>query len=126
MPVKKSSSGIKRLLKFRLSELFNSESFMFGFFEKFSDPWKAFLKSVRVSSFLPGRIRCYSRLVVNNPENAALLESAFSGFPEITCFAVNQRTGSVLISYDPEQVAQNPYLKKIEEELKSGYLKESR
>ncbi len=99
---------------------------MFGFFEIFSDPRKVFLKSVRVSSFIPGRIRCHSDLIVNNPENAALLESAFSGFPEITGFTVNARTGSVLISYVPERVAQNPCLRKIEDELRSGYLKESR
>ncbi len=91
---------------------------------KLIDPWSFFLASVKVTSYIPGRIRCYSDLIRNNEKNCQLLASSFKGFQEIKEFKINPVTGSVLIIYAVEELAKNPYLKKMEEQLKNKYLKE--
>ena len=79
---------------------------MFKFLSQFFDEKKYFLSTVEVSSYIPGRIRCYSSLIKNNHENA------------LNSFKINEVTGSVLIEYDAEKITRNPELREIEEELK--------
>ena len=91
---------------------------MFKFLSQFFDEKKYFLSTVEVSSYIPGRIRCYSSLIKNNHENALILEDYFSKFDELNSFKINEVTGSVLIEYDAEKITRNPELREIEEELK--------
>ena len=91
---------------------------MFKFLSQFFDEKKYFLSTVEVSSYIPGRIRCYSSLIKNNHENALILEDYFSKFDELNTFKINEVTGSVLIEYDADKVTRNPELREIEEELK--------
>ena len=93
---------------------------MFKFLTQFFDEKKYFLSTVEVSSYIPGRIRCYSSLIKNNHENALILEDYFSKFDELNTFKINEVTGSVLIEYDADKVTRNPELREIEEELKEG------
>ena len=88
------------------------------FLSQFFDEKKYFLSTVEVSSYIPGRIRCYSSLIKNNHENALILEDYFSKFDELNSFKINEVTGSVLIEYDAEKITRNPELREIEEELK--------
>mgnify|MGYP002623880275 CR=1 FL=1 len=84
--------------------------------------WDVFLGSVTVSSFIPGRIRCYSSLIENNQSNAEILRGAFAGIPAITEFKINVRTGSVLIVYSPDRVSESQSLRRIESALHSKFL----
>ena len=82
---------------------------MFKFLTQFFDEKKYFLSTVEVSSYIPGRIRCYSSLIKNNHENALILEDYFSKFDELNTFKINEVT---------DKVTRNPELREIEEELK--------
>lgn len=74
-----------------------------------------FIRTVKVHSYLPGRVRLYSKKMVGD---TALEEAvrkkllAFSELSEVTTSAV---TGSILIKYDPGVLRQNPELRKVEE-----------
>ena len=81
---------------------------MFKFLSQFFDEKKYFLSTVEVSSYIPGRIRCYSSLIKNNHENALILEDYFSKFDELNSFKINEVTGSVLIEYDAGKVTRHP------------------
>lgn len=93
-------------------------STMFEFLTKFFDEKKYFLSTVTVSSYLPGRIRCYSSLLKGNEENATLLKEYFLNFPELTECSINTVTGSVLLVYDVAKIALNKELLEIEQCLK--------
>lgn len=91
------------------------------------DPVKIelFLESVQVKSFIPGRIRCYSNLIVNNKKNAGVLENLFQKQAGISEFSINTRTGSILVVYNDCLLTSNPFLMKLEKRLRNGYMKVS-
>lgn len=53
-----------------------------------------------VESFIPGRIRLRSSLI-KDPAARELLHAAFSLLPGLKTATLNERTGSLLLTYDP-------------------------
>ena len=74
-----------------------------------------FLRSVEISSYLPGRIRLRSKKLVGNPHLEREVQAQLSAFREIRSVETNTMTGSILILYDPEQLRRNAELRKAEE-----------
>lgn len=56
-----------------------------------------------VSSYFPGRIRLRSPALLDADIQNAVVRAA-KKFPQIHTLSVNEKTGSVLIGYDPEKV----------------------
>lgn len=85
--------------------------------EQLFDKKKIFLNSLTVSSFMEGRIRCYSKLLKNNPQNEKLLTQYFKDFEDIGTYQINSITGSILIEYNPDLLHKNKELTELEKEL---------
>ena len=71
-----------------------------------------FIRSVDISSYLPGRVRLYSNNLIGNAGLAAEVESQLLAFGEIDSV---QTSGSILILYEPERLRRNAELRKVEE-----------
>ena len=81
-----------------------------------------FIRSVDISSYLPGRVRLYSNKVrlysnnlIGNAGLAAEVESQLLAFGEIDSVQTNTTSGSILILYEPERLRRNAELRKVEE-----------
>jgi len=74
-----------------------------------------FIRSVEISSFLPGRIRLRSSKLIGNHELEREVQARLGAFSEIKSVDTNTATGSILIKYEPEILRQNSELKKAEE-----------
>ncbi len=81
------------------------------------------LSCVQVTCFVPGRIRCYSSLILNNEKNAVLLENLFSRLEGVSEFKINTRTGSVLIVYKQCLLSSEPLMQKIVGCLEKRFMK---
>lgn len=77
-----------------------------------------FLEFVEVGSYLPGRIRVYSKNLVNNPSLKQQVESSLNKYKELDKVTINLLSGSVLIEYDPEKIKTNEELCSIEDYLR--------
>lgn len=62
------------------------------------------LSTVRVASFLEGRIRCYSPLFVERPALQKQIEEYLRAIAGVTVAKINPLTGSLLVEYRPEQL----------------------
>lgn len=78
-----------------------------------------FLKSVKVASYIPGRIRVYSKALINNPQLKEKVENALAKYPELDKVTINLISGSVLIQYRPENIKANKELCEIENYAKN-------
>lgn len=78
-----------------------------------------FLKSVEVASYIPGRIRVYSRALINNPQLKLKVEQSLAGYPELDKVTINIISGSVLIEYRPESIRNNKELYEMEMYVKN-------
>ncbi|MFC2768872.1 HMA2 domain-containing protein [Mitsuokella sp. oral taxon 131] len=78
-----------------------------------------FIRTVEVSSYIPGRARLYSRRLVGNPALAREVEARLLAFAEIDAAATNETTGSILIQYEPARLRQNAKLRKVEDYIKT-------
>jgi len=78
-----------------------------------------FIRSVEIASYLPGRIRLYSSKLVGDERAAQNLKSKLKSYAGIESAEINTVTGSILIAYDPQKLALNPELKKVEEYIKT-------
>jgi len=74
-----------------------------------------FIRSVEISSYLPGRIRLRSKSLIGNPVLEGEVRSQLSAFRELSSVEINTLTGSILILYEPEQLRKNAELRKVEE-----------
>jgi len=74
-----------------------------------------FIRSVDISSYLPGRVRLYSNNLIGNAGLAAEVESQLLAFCEIDSVQTNTTSGSILILYEPERLRRNAELRKVEE-----------
>lgn len=74
-----------------------------------------FIRSVDISSYLPGRVRLYSNNLIGNAELEAQIKSQLMAFAEIDSVQTNTTSGSILILYTPERLRQNADLRKVEE-----------
>jgi len=80
-----------------------------------------FLQQTQVLHYRPGRVRLYSRHLLNNQDIACKIEEHLAAIPEIIDFAINTATGSLLIRYSPENVSRNPLLRDIERQVAKKY-----
>ena len=74
-----------------------------------------FIRSVDISSYLPGRVRLYSNNLIGNAELEAQIQSQLGAFAEIDSVQTNTTSGSILILYTPERLRRNADLRKVEE-----------
>ncbi len=74
-----------------------------------------FIRSVEISSYLPGRIRLYSGKLIGNDGLEKEILANISSLAEIDSVETNTLTGSILIKYVPEKLRQNRELRKVEE-----------
>lgn len=76
---------------------------------------------VEVLHYVPGRVRLYSNQLLNNPGNVQQVKNYLDSVSEIHMFSVNPETGSVLIQYSPNDVAENPFLIEMEKLVARQY-----
>ena len=74
-----------------------------------------FIRSVEISSYLPGRVRLYSRQLVNNPALEVEVQAQLGAFSELASVETSTVTGSILIRYEPAVLRKNAELRKVEE-----------
>ena len=74
-----------------------------------------FIRSVEISSYLPGRVRLYSNNLIGNEALAQQVHIQLTAFAEIDEVKVNTVSGSILILYKPEILRRNAELRKVEE-----------
>lgn len=78
-----------------------------------------FLKSVTVGSYIPGRIRVYSKALINNAQLKLKVEETMAKYNELDKVTINTITGSVLIEYQPAKIKTNKELCEIEAYIKN-------
>lgn len=78
-----------------------------------------FIRSVEVSSYIPGRVRLYSKALVGNKDNCKKVLDYLRGYSELSEVEVNEVTGSILIKYTPQLLHTNKELTKVEEYIKT-------
>ena len=76
-----------------------------------------FVRTTDIASYMPGRVRLYSKQLVNN---AALEAQAHLGaLAEIERVDTNIATGSILITYEPERLRRNAELRRVEDYMRT-------
>ncbi|MBQ1868756.1 HMA2 domain-containing protein [Selenomonas sp.] len=73
--------------------------------------------SFQVDSYMPGRVRLRSSMLVANSQWQKPLEDYVKSFTGVKAAAINPLTGSLLITYDPEKLRQKPKLLQLEQQL---------
>ncbi|WP_296916665.1 HMA2 domain-containing protein [uncultured Megasphaera sp.] len=81
--------------------------------------WDFIMRSVSVSSYLPGRIRLYSKKLVGNTELSRKVYAYIASYKEIDKVDINVLTGSVLITYRPQVLRTNRELVRVENYIMS-------
>ena len=74
-----------------------------------------FLRSTEVASYMPGRVRLYSRQMIGNAALAAEVQRRLGALAELDSVTTNTDTGSILITYLPERLRANAELRRAEE-----------
>jgi len=74
-----------------------------------------FIRSVEISSYIPGRVRLRSAKLVGNPALEQEVRAQLLSFAELEKVETNTVTGSILITYQPEVLRRNAELVKVEE-----------
>lgn len=76
--------------------------------------WDFIIRTVQISSYIPGRIRLYSPKLMGNAELGRKVYAYIASYREIDSVDVNVLTGSVLITYRPERLRTNSELARVE------------
>lgn len=87
-----------------LAEIFNIPTSKFD----------VFIRSVEISSYIPGRARLYSKELINNEPLKEKILNVLN-LPELDSIEINVISGSILITYDPATLRKNGELKKVED-----------
>ena len=74
-----------------------------------------FIRSVEIASYMPGRVRLYSKNLINNPNLERDIKGNLGTFSELSEVETNTTTGSILIKYEPSVLRQNSELVKAEQ-----------
>lgn len=82
-----------------------------------------FIRSVEISSFIPGRIRLYAKRLIGNEPLAREIQTRLRAFKELSEVETNTVTGSILIKYTPQLLHTNPDLTRVEEYIKANVKK---
>ncbi|MBR1396189.1 MAG: hypothetical protein IJ563_01470 [Selenomonadaceae bacterium] len=72
------------------------------------------LRSVDVASYIPGRIRLRSKKLVGNLKLEREIKSQLGSFNEIDTVETSTTTGSILITYVPDNLRSNKDLARAE------------
>ncbi|WP_346770147.1 HMA2 domain-containing protein [Anaerovibrio lipolyticus] len=78
-----------------------------------------FVRSVEVSSYIPGRVRLYSKALIGNKAKCQQVLEYLHGVGELDEVKVNEVTGSILILYTPQILRANKELIRVEEYIKT-------
>ena len=78
-----------------------------------------FLRSTEVASYMPGRVRLYSKQLVNNAALEKQVQAHLGTFAEIERVDTNIATGSILITYEPERLRANAPLRRVEDYMRT-------
>lgn len=81
--------------------------------------WDLIMRSVTISSYLPGRIRLYSKKLVGNADLGRKVYAYIASYKEIDEVDINVLTGSVLIIYRPQVLRTNRELVHVENYIMS-------
>ena len=81
--------------------------------------WDLIMRSVTISSYLPGRIRLYSKELVGNADLGRKVYAYIASYKEIDEVDINVLTGSVLIIYRPQVLRTNRELVRVENYIMS-------
>lgn len=81
--------------------------------------WDLIMRSVTISSYLPGRIRLYSKKLVGNADLGRKVYAYIASYKEIDEVDINVLTGSVLIIYRPQVLRTNRELIRVENYIMS-------
>ena len=79
----------------------------------------AFVRTTDIASYMPGRVRLYSKQLVNNADLERQVQAQLGTLTEIEHVETNIATGSILITYDPERLRANAELRRVEEYMRS-------
>ena len=77
-----------------------------------------FLRSVEVSSYIPGRIRLHSKMLVGSPKVEKDLLTYLRSYSELSEVETSTATGSILIKYTPQLLHTNEELTRAEAYIK--------
>ena len=80
---------------------------------------EVFVRTTDVASYMPGRVRLYSRQLVNNAALEAQVQVHLGALAEIEHVDTNIATGSILITYDPERLRANAELRRVEDYMRT-------
>ena len=80
---------------------------------------EVFVRTTDVASYMPGRVRLYSRKLVNNAALEAQVQAHLGALAEIEHVDTNIATGSILITYDPERLRANAELRRVEDYMRT-------
>lgn len=78
-----------------------------------------FIRSVEISSYIPGRVRLYSKVLIGNKEKCRKVLEYLQSYVELGEIEVNELTGSILIKYNPQLLRRNKELSRVEEYIKT-------
>ena len=78
-----------------------------------------FVRTTDIASYMPGRVRLYSRQLVNNAALEAQVQAHLGALTEIEHVDTNITTGSILITYEPERLRANTELRRIEDYMRT-------
>lgn len=103
---------------------FTKECTCLNIFKNLNIPTTKFeflLRNVTVSHYSPGRIRLYSKDLINNSALSHTIQNQLAEIKELNSFSVNIITGSILLVYSPEALIKNLDLQKIEQCVAEKY-----
>ena len=78
-----------------------------------------FIRTTDIASYMPGRVRLYSKQLVNNAALEAQVQAHLGALSEIEHVDTNIATGSILITYEPERLRTNPELRRVEDSMRT-------
>ncbi|MCR5176942.1 MAG: hypothetical protein K6C05_08865 [Anaerovibrio sp.] len=78
-----------------------------------------FIRSVEISSYIPGRVRLYSKTLIGNRSKCDEVLDYLNNYTELDEVQVNEVSGSILIKYTPAVLHGNIELTKVEEYIKN-------
>lgn len=81
--------------------------------------WDLIMRSVTILSYLPGRIRLYSKKLVGNADLGRKVYAYIASYKEIDEVDINVLTGSILIIYRPQVLRTNRELVRVENYIMS-------
>ena len=89
------------------------------FFNIPKNKFDLFIRSVEISSYIPGRVRLYSKALIGNQEKCDSVLNFLQGIGELDEVKVNKVSGSILIIYRPEILRTNQELIRVEEYIRT-------